>query len=165
MACLHCQHEVEQSEQGIIVHTYDDDVHVVSESQIASRYGSADAWLEWYKTPFNDWARTKTAFHANVAGFATVSSQNTRLPGLAFYIPLSFAANAVPEDVATRLLSLLTPFAYGTTTWQQLVQQGLGRKNADRHFTTWQSRLEYARAFIKNTVKQYSRGNQYHQAL
>ncbi len=151
------QHEVERSKEGVIVHTFDDDVHVISESQFAARYGSADAWKEWHKTPFNDWARTKTAFHANVAGYAVVSSQNTRLPGLVFYIPLSFAANAVPEDVATRLLSLLTPFAYGATTWKELVQQGFERENAHRHFASWQERLEFARAFVKNNVKQYSR--------
>jgi hypothetical protein len=150
-----CQHEVEQSKQGLIIHTYEDSVHPISESEFAGVYGKS-AWKEWYKVPFNDWSRTKTERHANVAGYLAVSSQNTRLPGFTFIVPLSFPANQMPEDVAQRMLSVLTPYAYDSVSWRDLIQQNFQRANVGQHFKTLQEQLDYQRKYLKNAIKQYS---------
>lgn len=156
-----CQHIVDESHEGMMIHTYHDAVHVISESEFGAVYGSPDAWKTFYKVPFNDWSRTNTKQHANVAGYAAVSSQNSRLPGLTFWIPLSFPANAMPEDVAERLLSLLTPYAYGengsSVTWKQLIRDAHHRANAGQHFDTLAQRVEYERSHIKAVVPKYSR--------
>lgn len=152
-----CQHEVSQSKEGLILHNYDDAVHVISYSEFAAVYGSPDAWKDWFKAVFNDWSRTKTERHANVAGFVAVSSQNSALPAITFYIPLSFPANQMPEDVATRLLSALTPNAYGETSWRTLVNDAMRRANSEQHYTTTADILEYSRSYLKNSVLKYAR--------
>ena len=151
-----CQHEVEQSKEGLIIHTYDDVVHPISYSELASVYGRPDVWKDWYKVPFNDWSRTKTAKHANVAGYVCVSSQNTALPGFTYFVPLSFPENRLPEDVAVKLLSTLTPYAYDQVTWADLVQESFQRANVGQHFSNLADKLAYERAYLKNVIQQYS---------
>jgi hypothetical protein len=151
-----CQHEVEQSKDGVIVNTYEDSVHPISESEFASVYGK-DAWKRWYKVPFNDWSRTKTAKHANVAGYATVSSQNTPLPGFTFFIPYSFQPDRMPEDIAVRFLSELTPYAYDDVTWNQLILDAFRRANSEQHFADLADKLAYERAYLKNIIQKYSK--------
>jgi hypothetical protein len=122
-----CQHEVEQDREGQVLQFYDDSVHVISRSEFASVYGTRDLPQKWNKRVFNDWARTKTKHHANVAGILTTSAQNSPLPGAMFlFHPLSFKAGAAPEDVAERLLSVISPTVRTTGgqifTWKQLIK-------------------------------------------
>lgn len=152
-----CQHEVEQSNEGRVHKKYDDNVHPVSYSQFAAVYGAKDAWKEWYKVPFSDWSRTKTKFHANVAGYLAVSSQNTMRPGFTFCIPFSFKANTSPTDVAERLLSALTPRAYKDRTWKDLIDEAWRRLNAETHFSTESERIEYLYGYYKRTIPMYSK--------
>lgn len=153
-----CQHEVDQSKEGVMLQNYNDDVHVISESEFASVYGSLSAWQLWAKWTYNDWSRTKTAKHANVAGYITVSSQNTIFPGATFmFYPMSFVANTEAEDVAERLLSALSPIAYNATTWAQLRKDELLRANAARHTKTYEEETRFKRAALARIIPQYSR--------
>lgn len=152
-----CLHEVEQSRTGLVHRKYEDSVHAISYSQLASAYGSEDVWKDWYKVPFSDWARTKTKFHANVAGYLAISSQNTKLPGLTFCIPFSFKADTLPEDVAVRLLSSLSPYASAEMTWKGLVDEAWKRVNEQQHFQTVADRLEYTKSYYKSMIPKYSR--------
>jgi hypothetical protein len=133
-----CQHDVDSAHIGLFHKAYDDEVHPISYSQLHAIYGSRDAWKDWFKVAFNDWARTKTKYHANVGGYLAVSSQNTRRPGFTFLIPFSFPADATVPDVADRFLSALTPYAYGENgdrkTWRDLIEQAWKRTNAHEHF-------------------------------
>lgn len=142
-----CQHEVEQSREGLFHKKYDDSVHPISYSQFEAVYGARDAWKSWFKVVASDWARTKTRFHANVAGYLAVSSQNTKYPGLSFLIPYSFGADTQPEDVAIRLLSELTPNAYtnglNRVTWKELAEDAWKRINGDSHYETVSDRLAF----------------------
>lgn len=151
------QHEVEQSKTGLMHKKYDDNVHPVSYSQFAAVYGSRDAWKQWYKVPASDWARTKTKYHANVAGYFCVSSQNTSLPGFTFLIPFSFKADTSPADVAVRLLSALTPFAYESKTWEMLVDEAWKRTNAHEHFTTESERTEFTKNYYTRLIFPYAK--------
>lgn len=156
-----CQHLVDQSKEGLILHAYNDEIHVISRSEFGAVYGSPTAWKDFYKVPFNDWSRTKTEKHANVAGYMAVSSQNTVLPGMTFCIPLSFEANSMPEDVAERLLSTLTPYAYGengtSVTWKQLIRDAHQRANAGQHFDSLSKQVDYERSHLRAVVPKYSR--------
>lgn len=168
-----CQHEVEQSTEGLMIHTYDDLVHPISISEFASRYGEKRMPVSWPKEWGNDWARTKTAKHANVAMWRTVSSQNSPLPGFTFYFhPMSFRANAQPEDVAERVLSCLNPYAVEprnsrlnpvverleqkAMTWSDLRRDELTRANALEHAETQLDRIEYERNVLQEIIPQYS---------
>jgi hypothetical protein len=124
-----CQHEVDQDREGLVLQNYDDGVHVITLSEFEAVYGVREIPRRWYKYVFNDWARTKTKHHANVAGVVTVSSQNEPLPGCAFlFHPMSFPAGTAPEDVAVRLLTTMSPYATvrgERFTWERLVKSTL----------------------------------------
>ena len=125
-----CQHEVEQDREGLVLQHYNDSIHVISKSQFAFVYGTREKPQKWNKRVFNDWARTKTKHHANVAGILTTSGQNSPLPGHLFlFDPMSFPTNTAPEDVAERLLTAISPVVRtrgGTSfTWKDLIRTTL----------------------------------------
>ena len=167
-----CQHEVDQSTEGLMIHTYDDKVHPISVSEFESVFGTRSMPAAWPKQWGNDWARTKTAKHANVAIWQTVSSQSGPLPGFTFYWhPMSFKANVSPEDVAERVLSCLDPYALkreGTrlnpiveseqkrVTWSELRRDELLRANALAHTSGDLERFEFERAILAEIIPQYS---------
>lgn len=154
------QHEVEQSNEGRFHKKYDDDVHAISHSQFDAVFGR-DAWKDWHKVAFSDWARTKTKKHANIAGYLAVSNQNTRYPAMTFLVPFSFAKDTMPEDVAERFLSALTPYAYGTednrVTWKKLIDDAWKRENAEQHFETVAARMDFAGKYYQRIIPQYSK--------
>jgi hypothetical protein len=154
-----CQHDVENTREGRFHKNYIDDIHAISISQFESVYGR-EAWKAWYKAPFSDWSRTKTKFHANVAGYLAVSSGNTKYPGFTFCIPFSFPEETQPEDVAERMLSELTPYAYGTegnqVTWKQLINDAWKRLNADNYYSSVSDKLAYRTTYYKGLIPQYA---------
>jgi len=156
---VECQHEVERDKEGLVHKKYDDSVHPVSYSQFAAVYGSRDAWKEWYKVPFSDWARTKTKFHANVAGYIAISSANTKHGGFTFCVPLSFEKDTDPTDVAVRLLDTLTPYidSKSNTTWKELINDVWRRVNAHDYFDSVSERLEYVKSYSARIIPQHSR--------
>ncbi|HXG86104.1 MAG TPA: hypothetical protein VNI84_18940 [Pyrinomonadaceae bacterium] len=154
---IECLHEVEQSKEGLFHKKYDDNVHPISYSQFAAIFGSRDSWKDWYKITASDWARTKTKYHANVAAFVAVSSQNTRLPGHTFIVPFAFKADTSPEDVAVRLLEALTPLAHEQKTWKALVDEAWKRANSHEHYQTVSDRLDYMKGYYKALIPKYAR--------
>ncbi len=154
-----CQHEVEQSKEGLMHKKYNDNVHPISYSQFAAVYGSREAWKRWYKIPAGDYARTKTKYHANVAGFLAVSSQNSKLPGFTFLIPFSFKADTSPADVAVRLLSALTTIADPNTnkTWEMLMDEAWKQTNSHQHYQTESERIEFTKSYYVSLVAPHGR--------
>lgn len=156
-----CQHEVDGVKQGQIFYNYSDEVHVISQSEFANKFGK-DAWLKWRKKPGNDWARTKTDKHANVAGWLTISDVNTKFPNATFLIDaMSFPADSAPEDVAERLLTSLSPYAYierdKKTTWSELRKELLSNSNAARHTQTVAEQMDYERGALSRVIPRYSK--------
>lgn len=151
-----CQHEVEQSKEGLVLKNYDDAVHVITRSQFAAVYGTRDIPQRWYKYGFNDWAKTKTQFHANVAGFYTVSGQNEPMPGAVFlFNPMSFPAGSQPEDVALRLLKSAAPAAPvggGQVPWEDLVRDCFRRENLDAYLTDARRLIEERRTALSKVL-------------
>lgn len=136
------QHEVEQTELDLMIHQWNDRVHVISESEFALVFGTRKMPESWPKEWGNDWARTKTARHANVALWRTVSLPLTPLPGMQFiFYPMSFPPNSQPEDVAERLLGCLEQPE--GTTWEDIRRSALARINAATFCRTQLERIEY----------------------
>ena len=155
------QHEVEESKQGQIFYNYDDNIHAISQSEFDNKFGKG-SWLKWRKKPGNDWARTKTDKHANVAGWLTISDVNTKFPNATFLIDaMSFPANSAPEDVAERLLTSLSPYAYverdKKTTWSGLRKELLSNSNATRHTQTVAEQMDYERGALSRVIPRYSK--------
>lgn len=151
-----CLHEVEQSKEGLVLYNYDDNVHAVSCSQFEAVFNDRHAWKKWYKVLFGDYAQTKSKYHANVAGYLAVASQNTPLAGHTFLVPMSFPAQTPPEDMAERFLNELSPFAYSQTTWKDLLNQAWKRLNPNHHFNTISERLEYLKSYYAELIPRYS---------
>ncbi len=109
------QHEFDGEEGDYVMKNYVDAIHVITEEEFCQGYGiqwtpSFRMPFDWYKFLFHDKARTKTEFHANVAGTLTMSSENTRLPGLTFLFDmLSFEKNTEPDDCAIAFLNCIAP--------------------------------------------------------
>lgn len=158
-----CQHELDSDKIGLIFKNYDDLVHVISESEFASVYGSKDAWKKFYKWSLNDYARTKTKYHANVSAYFSISNQNSKLPGFRFIIPFSFVAESTAQDVAERMLDALRPWAYidrntgEKITWTQLRKQTISREGIEFHAKTEQQEHQLKRAALARVVPLYSR--------
>lgn len=156
-----CQHNVAQARVGLFHKAYNDNVHPISYSQFAALFGSRDAWKDWNKVVFNDWARTKTKYHANVSGYLSVSSANTEHPGMTFMVPMSYPADSTAADVADRLLTELTPNAYSeggrSATWSELIADAWKRTNAHEHFESDKQRLEFERNYYSKLIPKYSR--------
>lgn len=155
-----CNHKIEESKEGQVLYNYDDKVHVISESEFNNKFGK-DAWLTWRKKPGNDWARTKTAKHANVGGWLTISDVRSPLPNVLFIRKgYSFPANSSPEDVAERHLSDLNPYAYETkekkVTWRALRKEVLANTNAVQHTDNDSEKMDYERGSLSRTIPRYS---------
>jgi hypothetical protein len=156
-----CQHDVDTAHIGLFHKAYDDEVHPISYSQFASVYGARDAWKNWFKVAFSDWARTKTKYHANIGGYLAVSNQNTTPSGFTFLIPFSFRADAQVVDVAERFLTELTPYAYGENgnrkTWHDLIEEAWKRTNAQQHFKDLSERMAFEANYYSRLIPKYSR--------
>lgn len=151
-----CQHEVEQSREGAVMQNWDDGVHVISLSQFEMMFGTRSLPQYWSKYVFNDWARTKTKYHANVAGIVTVSPQNTPLPGCVFvFKPMSFNAATAPEDVALRLLNAIAPTTVQGYKWKDVIESTLDRGNLERYVADTTQLILQRRVLLSNVIPKY----------
>jgi hypothetical protein len=70
---------------------------------------------------------------------------------------MSFPANTEVEDVAERLLTVLSPYAFKETTWHQLIKDSLTRANSEVYTSSFRDRIEYERSCLKNVIPTFSR--------
>lgn len=141
------QHDFESNKEGRVLRNYDDRLMVITKSDFEGVYGSREVPQTWAKRVFHDWARTKTAYHANVAGKLTVANQNTKLPGKLFLFDLkSFEAGTQADDVGRWLLESISPFVPGTKqTWGELIDASVSREGLEVYLKDSLSRLIEAR--------------------
>jgi hypothetical protein len=142
------QHEFDDDRSELVLKNWRDEVHVITWSQFEAVYKAREIPRRWNKFAGNDWATTKTRFHANVAALLAVASQNEPVPGVTFmYRPMSFRPGTQADDVALRLLKAISPAAAvgGVSySWDELVESSLRRTNLER-FISDVSRLIEAR--------------------
>jgi hypothetical protein len=156
-----CQHEVEQSREGLLLKNYDDSIHVITESEFEKVFGVRGMPKYWYKDLAHDWARTKTEFHANVALFLATSPQNSPLPGFQFiFHPMSFEEDVQPETVAERILNCLSPtveIGAQAYTWQEIIKMALTRENVGKFIGKTTEYIKATRKAIASFVPKFSK--------
>jgi hypothetical protein len=131
------QHRFDVDRTDYILSNYEDEVHAITRSQFEDVYQTRTVPFYWGKRWFNDWAKTKTAKHANVAGCLSVSAQNTRLPGIAFLSDcLTFDAGTEADEVALRILKTIFPTVTVNgqmKTWEEVCRDSFTRQNLETY--------------------------------
>jgi hypothetical protein len=145
------QHDLTGERGEFVLQNFRDEVHVITESQFASPYGTRSIPYYWPKRGFNDWAKTNTAKHANVAGFLSVSPQmrDPRTSGLVFlHDCMTFEAGTGADEVALRIIKTLSPVAKvgdKVKTWEEVLSDALSRENMPDYGTNLTDMVERAR--------------------
>jgi hypothetical protein len=129
------QNNFEKVKEGRVLANYNDELMVITEEMFARIFGSIRLLDTFNKYVMHDWSRTKSAYHACVAGKLAVSSQNTRLPGMLFLFDLmSFEAGKQADDIGLSLLeSITTHVPDSKRTWRELVEDSLSRSDIERY--------------------------------
>lgn len=142
-------HDLTGDPSEFVMQNWRDEVHVITRSEFQGIYGTRTVPYYWGKRWFNDWAKTNTAKHANVAGCLSVSAQNTQLPGFVFLSDcLSFEAGSEADDVALRILKTIAPTVLiGTEpkTWDEIVRDARTRKELAQYTTSTSEMLTMER--------------------
>jgi hypothetical protein len=144
------QHDLTGDRSEFVLPHFRDEVHVITRSQFEKVFGTRTVPFYWGKRWFNDWAKTKTAKHANVAGCLSVSAQNTSLPGVAILSDcLSFEANTEADDVALRILKTISPAGAPVGArlkpWDEVLRDAHTRQNLEGYPVSVTRMIEAAR--------------------
>lgn len=133
--------------------------HIITEADFRRKFGVDRPPPSWNKYIFNDKARTKTEWHANVAGTLTMSGMNTPLPGITFlYDCLSSEADTQPDDFAVEILKCITPKIYVNGQyykWEELLRTIITRDNIDRFTHTVKEQITAQRAGLARILPKY----------
>lgn len=143
------QHDFEHDKEGLILPNYDDGLHVITRSDFKRMFGTDRAPDRWYKYQVNDWADTKSEFHANVTCTLTVSSQNEPLPGCIFvFDPIVFDAGAQPDDVGLMMLETLFP----EVNWRSIAQSEFNRMGLNDYISDVQRLITARRELLAHVI-------------
>lgn len=142
-------HDLTGDRTESVLPNWRDEVHVITRSQFEAKYGTRTISHYWGRRWFNDWAKTKTAKHANVAGCLSVSAQNTELRGIVFLSNcLSFEAGTEADDVALRILrtiSPLVPVEGQLKTWEEVLRAAHTREGLTGYTSSVTALIEMSR--------------------
>lgn len=151
-----CQNELLVDRAGLVLSRWDDSIHVITESEFQSIFGYRKPPPHWNKYLLNDWAQTKSAWHANVVLKIAVSSQNEPLPGFVFiYDPMSFNAGTQADDVAVRMLrsiSSTVDVRGHKKTWDEVLESELQRTNLREFVSSATDLIEARRATLAKII-------------
>lgn len=151
-----CQNELLVDRAGLVLSRWDDSIHVITESEFKTVFGYRSPPVHWNKYLLNDWANTKSAWHANVVLKIAVSSQNEPLPGFVFiYDPMSFPAGTQADDVAVRMLRSISPTIEvrgQTKTWDDVLEAELQRNNLQEFVASATDLIEARRATLAKII-------------
>lgn len=144
------QHRLDVDRTEFVLPHFRDEVHVITRSEFKARYGFDTIPAKWGSRWFNDWAKTKTAKHANVAGRVSVSSQNSAVPGVVFLSDcMSFEAGTGADEVAVSILKALSPAGAPVGSqyrpWETIFRDSFARTNVGDYTESLTARLEAER--------------------
>jgi hypothetical protein len=140
--------------QGRVLRNYDDARMVISKSMFAAMFGARDVPDPWWKYVFHDFSRTKSEYHACVAGKLTCSGMGTRLPGKIFgFDMMSFEAGTQFDDVARRILeSISTTVPDTARTWKEFIASSYSRSNLTEYVADTSKLIEARRAALARVL-------------
>jgi hypothetical protein len=148
------QHDFTSNKEGKVLRNYDDKLMVVPKSLFNRLYGSEGVPDKWSKRVFHDWSRTKSAYHANIAGKLTVSNQNENLPGKLWLFDLmSFEAGTQADEVGKRILGSISKFVPGTRqTWEELIEASTSRAGLEVYLSDVTRLIEARRDVLAHVI-------------
>lgn len=150
------QHQLQIDKTGLVLSSWEDEIHVITEDEFASVFGVKKIPRAWNKEILHDWAKSKSAYHANVALKVAVSSQNEKLPGCLFiFDPMSFEENTQADDVAIRILESISPTVdvHGIErTWKEILDAELARAHLENFVTNTTALLAARRALLARVI-------------
>jgi hypothetical protein len=153
------QHDFSSDQTERVLNNWDDDVHAITKSQFAAVFGTHQIPRRWYKYVGNDWSRTKSAYHANVAAFVAVSGQSERLPGFVFmYDAMSFDAGTEADDVGLAMLKAIAPtvdIGPSRQNWDDLVTASLLRSGLEQYIQSPTKLLQKRREVLALIIPPY----------
>jgi hypothetical protein len=105
-----CQHDLRGSREGRMLKPWNEDVHVITWEEFEAVFGTREIPRHWNRYGYHDWSATRSDYHACVAGFMAVSSQDSPLPGCFFhYEAMSFDEGTQADDVGMRIAKFVAP--------------------------------------------------------
>lgn len=153
------QHEFDRNREGKVLHNYNDLIMVITEDQFFSVYKSRKPPAAWNKYVFNDYARTKSEFHANVGGTLSMSGMNTPLPGVTFlYDCLSFEAATEADDCAIAFLKRISPTVWAQGIeyeWEILLQELIARENIGKFTASLTEKIKAQRQGLARVIPKF----------
>lgn len=158
------QHQFDQDREGKVFKQYNDLISVITEEDFNRVYGTPQTPIfkppaSWNKYLFNDTARTKTEWHANVAGTLSMSSENTPLPGITFlYDCLSFEEETPAEDCAVAILKQISPLVQHQGTnyqWEELLRTIIAREGIGRFVGSMAEQTKAQRAGLARIIPKF----------
>lgn len=156
------QHDLEGDRAEHVLPHWRDEVHVVTRAEFERVYGTRTIPFYWGRRWFNDFAKTKTAKHANVAGCLSVSAQNTALPGVAILSNcMSFASGTEADEVAMRIIKALSPrVTVGglPKEWDAVIRDAFARTNVGDYAANVTEMIEMSRDVRSRIIPPLVRG-------
>lgn len=105
-----CQHDLHSDRTGLMLKAWNPEVHVITWDEFEAVFGQRSIPRHWMRYGTHDWAATRSDYHACVADFLAVSSQNSPLPGCFFlYESMTFEEGTQADDVAMRMVKSIAP--------------------------------------------------------
>lgn len=151
-----CQHELHVDRSGLVLSPWEDRIHVITEDEFFDVFGYHKPPPSWAKEIGNDWAQSKSDFHANVVMKLAVSSQNEPLPGCIFlYDFMSFEPNTQADDVAIRILQSLSPTVNVRgveKSWDDVLRAEFERYNLEQYVSSATSLIKARRDLLAKVI-------------
>jgi hypothetical protein len=156
------QHDLEGERTENVLPNWCDEVHVITRSEFERVFGTRTIPYYWGRRWFNDWAKTKTAKHANVAGCLSVSAQNTEFPGAVFLSDcLSFPAGTEADEVAMRIIKTVSPTVMvqgRARPWAEVLRDAHMRTNVSDYSVSITDMIEKSRDVRARIIPPLVRG-------
>ena len=148
------QNDFEKAKEGRVLRNYNDALMVITEEDFKRVFGPKHTLDTFNKYPGHDWAKTKNAYHACVAGTLAVSNQNSPLPGKLFLCNLlSFEEGTIADDVGLKILETISPTVPGRRqTWKQLIEASTSRVGLERFTGSMTRLLEAQRDVLADVI-------------
>jgi hypothetical protein len=156
------QHSFDLQKEGLVFSNYTDEIQVITWSEFESVYGSRRIPRQWNKYIGHDWARTKSALHANVVSYVAISDQNTAVPGRIFLFNLlTFEPNTEADEVGLAMLKAITPtvpMLYGneSPSWDDLAASALNRDDLQQYVNNTTDFIRKKRVLLSRVIPEYT---------
>lgn len=98
------QHDLEASQEGLVIPEFDEKIHVITWSEFARVYGAYGIPSHWIRDVSMDWGSTGLDAHPCIISSIATSAEDSPLPNTQFlFLGMSFGAGVLVDEVAEAL--------------------------------------------------------------